>query len=324
MFPHHFQKRVNGIMVNSLYCGAQTDREAMDWRQVAQLADGQFAAIDHNSGTVVMPTPMDDQLAALSASLNQTYLRYGKQGDWFGTNQVQQDANASGLNGEAAATRAFCKANVLYNCAAWDLVDAVKDEGFDLAQVKPEDLPESMREMTMVQRHAHVSEFAAARAKIQGEINALAVERQQYLDTSRLEKLGDRTGLGTSSQALTKPESFDNAIRSALRSQARAKGYRFPAEEVLAPVSPTKETVEPASATGATQAELVEPSPVQQTNPGQGAQDAPPVTPEAMEPATPTQPSGQGTKPAEVPDRTAPSDAIDYCSRLVESLRLTA
>ena len=49
--------------------------------QLARLADGTFASIDQDEGTVEIPTPMDDRLAALSAELNTTYIAYGRAGE---------------------------------------------------------------------------------------------------------------------------------------------------------------------------------------------------------------------------------------------------
>ena len=60
----------DGILVNSIYCGSPADQLAPVWREVATLADGQFASIDHNKGTVVVKTPFDANLTQLSANLN--------------------------------------------------------------------------------------------------------------------------------------------------------------------------------------------------------------------------------------------------------------
>jgi hypothetical protein len=66
-----------GIIVNAIYCGAATNPEAEGWREVARAADGQFASIDHQNGTIVINTPFDQKLAALSGELNKTYVSFG-------------------------------------------------------------------------------------------------------------------------------------------------------------------------------------------------------------------------------------------------------
>jgi Mg-chelatase subunit ChlD len=42
-----------GILVNTIYCGNQQNPEADGWRQVAQLADGKFVAIEQNQIAVI-------------------------------------------------------------------------------------------------------------------------------------------------------------------------------------------------------------------------------------------------------------------------------
>lgn len=225
------------IMVNAIYCGPLTHADATAWQQVARLADGQFASIDHDNGTLVMETPFDVQLSTLSTQLNGTYLAFGENGAWFGANQVAQDSNAAGLNNEAAATRAFCKANGLYNCASWDLVDALKVGNVVLAEVKEEHLPEEMRPMDLVQRQAHVEKMGGERAKLQEEVNRLAAQRQAFVQ-AEMKK-----------QSLDASKSFDQAFRAAVRSQAQAKGYRFPASPSASP-SAEPATPAPGSAPG--------------------------------------------------------------------------
>ena len=207
------------IMVNAIYCGGLNDSDAESWRQVARLADGQFAAIDHQHGTVVVQTPFDAKLTELSAELNGTYLAFGARAAWAGENQLRQDANAIGLNFEAAAARAFCKANTLYDNSSWDLVDAVRQQKLVLAELAEEDLPEAMQMMTVDERKSHVAAMGKNRGAIQKEINDLSLRRRQFIGEER-----QRQDLDTSN-------SFDDAMSRAIRSQAVTKGYRFKKQE---------------------------------------------------------------------------------------------
>ena len=208
-----------GIMVNSIYCGPPTDAIAAGWREIAQRADGHFASIDHNNGTVVVGTPFDSRLAELSTSLNTTYVPYGAYGREGRANQVAQDANAQSLNPEAAAARAATKGGKMYRNAFWDLVDASRDVGFDLADIRDEDLPENMQAMTLEARQAYINDMIAQRQAIQEEIRTVAQQRQDYI-TQELKNRG-----------LDESESFDAAVRRAVREQAASKGFVFPTGE---------------------------------------------------------------------------------------------
>lgn len=208
-----------GIMVNAIYCGDANDSIAPAWRDVAKLADGEFAAIDQNSNEVI-PTPHDSKLADLSAALNRTYVAYGPQGTAGMENQSRQDANTAGAAPSAAAQRASMKASTLYTNRHWDLVDAVltgeaKDR-LDLSTVKDEDLPEDLRKLTLAQRKAHLETMMKERDTLRAQIAAETKARDAFLEAKRQE-----------AAAAAGRADFESALRAAVRKQAEKKGFHF-------------------------------------------------------------------------------------------------
>lgn len=205
----------HGIMINSIYCGDINDSIAPGWREVATLSDGHFAAIDHNHGTIVITTPYDDELTKLSASINETYLPFGVEGQRAAMNQRQQDDNAAGMSPAVAAQRCETKAGAMYDNDSWDLVDASKDAEFKLDDVKDENLPEAMRGKTLEEKRAMIAEMAGRRADIQKQVADIGVKRAEYV-AAELRKLAEGGN-----------KSFDAAIRKAIREQAASKGFTF-------------------------------------------------------------------------------------------------
>jgi hypothetical protein len=203
-----------GIMVNSIYCGWETHDDALLWHEVARLADGQFACIDQNSGTVVVETPFDIELSSLSSALNETYIPVGMEGAAGFVNQQAQDANASAASAAAGASRAQTKAQGIYNCS-WDLVDACRNGQMKIGDVETADLPDNMRTMSIQERGAYVDEMYRKRSAIQALINDLAAKRQAVVEAH----MKDR--------ALDDSKSFDQALRRAVREQAAKKGFSF-------------------------------------------------------------------------------------------------
>lgn len=208
-----------GIMVNAIYCGNPADQIAPGWRDVAKRADGEYAAIDQDKGTVAIATPQDDELARLGAAVNETYIPYGQGGDEKKVNQTLQDSNAASLNAPAAAARAQTKSGGMYYCG-WDLVDACNAKDGRQAQVKLEDvkeqdLPENMKKMTPAERKAYVETMLAKRQGIQKKIADLGKVRDEFVtkERKRLAEAGDK--------------SFDAAILGAVRKQAEKKGFEF-------------------------------------------------------------------------------------------------
>ena len=204
-----------GVMINSIYCGNVADDIAPGWKEVSTLADGHFASIDQNNGTITIATPFDDELVTLSAAMNTTYIAFGAQGEWASSNQAAQDANAAGVGKAVAAQRAVTKGGQMYCNAQWDLVDACRQAEFKIEDVKTEDLPENMRTMTMEQRKAYVAEMDKKRAEMQTKVNDLNTKRSQYVE-AEMKKMADAGS-----------KSFDAAIRTAIRAQAASKGFKF-------------------------------------------------------------------------------------------------
>jgi hypothetical protein len=204
-----------GIVVNTIYCGSPTDQIAPGWRDVAKLADGQFAAIEKDDA-VVIATPFDEQLAALSASINTTYVPYGAQRETWAANQVAQDGNAAALNVAAAAQRCQTKAGALYSNDHWDLVDACDRPGFALAEVKKEELPEALRALSVAELRAHVAAKKGERTKLRAQVDELGKQRDAFVLAEK-QKLGARAGT-----------MFETAVLEAVRQQAAARGFHRP------------------------------------------------------------------------------------------------
>lgn len=225
-----------GIVVNSIYCGGAADELAPAWREVAQLADGQFAAIEQDR-SVVITTPFDQQLADLSVVINTTYVPFGKAGSAQWANQAAQDGNAAGLNVAAAAQRCQTKGSGLYSNSQWDLVDACRDAKFVLAEVKVEDLPEAMRKMTPAQRQAYVTSQQQKRDALRQQVEALGKQRDAHVQ-------GEMQKLEAAGKAV-----FEHAVLEAVRQQAGQKGFeRADAAPSTGPDSPFAKALQQAAA----------------------------------------------------------------------------
>jgi hypothetical protein len=201
------------VIVNALYCGGDADADAVQWRRVATLTQGFYAAIDQGAAAVAnIATPMDAPLAALNQQLNATYLAYGQEGARSKENQEAQDANAAALSAPAAASRAVAKASALYRMQG-DLVDTIAAGG-KLDEIAPAALPAEMRSMDATERAHYLDDKAAERTAVQQQIAALAKQRRDYIDEQRASAKTDDQGL-------------DTALVEALRKAAERKGFVF-------------------------------------------------------------------------------------------------
>lgn len=217
----HYTKTVpetikKDITVNAIYAGRGTAEELRTWQEMAKLADGVYTQIDLSGGAITIETPMDKKLLELNTKLNGTYVPFGKRGAAGSANQSAQDGNSLGNGGSAnLAQRALAKSWNGYNCASWDLVDATKGKDFKLDDVKKEDLPKELQELSLEEKKAYLAKKSQERDDLQKEINGLGVERQKYID-AEVKKRG-----------LTQDSAFDEAVRKTIREQAGRKGFTF-------------------------------------------------------------------------------------------------
>jgi len=198
--------RFRGITVNAIYAGHRDQGIRELWDQVAEFGGGTYGAIDMNRGTIQIATPYDKILIELNAQLNATYIPYGADGRVGQANQQAQDGAAAAFGDQTAASRFAAKATGVYRNERWDLVDADRDESFDLASVAPAALPAEMQSMTVEARKAHVHAARAKRDEVQRRIQEVSGEREQFLHKERARQAGE-------------PDALDDAMRVAIRRQ---------------------------------------------------------------------------------------------------------
>ena len=217
-----------GIIINTIFCGPEATGRESGWADAAKWADGRYASIDQDKGTVVIATPYDKKLVELGAGLNTTYVGYGARGKGGAANQAAQDQNALTLGEPAMAQRAAAKAGDLYKNAGWDLVDATKDGTVKLAEVDKDALPAEMKKMAPEEQKAYLEKKATERAELQKQIAELNAKREAFVKEEMTRK------------GLDEKASFDAVLRSAVREQAVAKAFTFEAPPV--PAEPKPET----------------------------------------------------------------------------------
>ena len=202
-----------GIVVNTIFCGNFQDGVNTMWKHGAELADGTYTTIDHNSKAVHIRAPQDSEIVRLGRELNRTYIAYGQTGMARKLRQKTQDKNAAEMSESAIIERSVAKASKQYRNSGWDLVDAVRNNSVDLKSIDDEDMPEDMRKMSPAQRKAHIKKMSEKRASIQKKIARLNRERREYVEKKRKKLAGEST--------------IDTAIIKTIRSQAAKKSYTF-------------------------------------------------------------------------------------------------
>ena len=202
-----------GVVVNTIYCGDSNDGDALSWKRGAELTGGTFMSIEQNSKTVYVPTPYDDQIAAMNDKLNATYVYYGASGESRKEQQIVQDKNAASYGLANVAERSFCKSSHAYKNASWDLVDAAKDNDKVITETKTDDLPTEMRTMSIEQRKVYIGQKSEERTNIQAGIQSLNKKRQEYIYKNTSQSSKDKM--------------LDASMMKAIKEQGKAKNLKW-------------------------------------------------------------------------------------------------
>lgn len=201
----------NNVTVNTIFCGNYEGGIASFWKDGADLAHGDYMAINHNHTTVHVASPYDDEILNLNRKLNKTYVAYGSLGHSKMMLQAEQDTNAEGYSSANAVSRTVSKSSHLYKNKSWDLVDASKDKEFEYESIKQSQLPAELKGKSTSQIKIYVTNKQKEREAIQKEIQQLNTKRKQHLS---LQKSNSKNAL-------------ESAMIKAIKTQAKQKNYTW-------------------------------------------------------------------------------------------------
>ena len=168
-------------------------------------------AINHNKATVHIASPFDEAILILNTKLNKTYITYGRRGAEKMALQQEQDDQA-GKYGEAnVVSRTVSKSSHFYKNSSWDLVDAVEMEEVEIKDLKTSDLPSELKGKSTKEIEEIIKKKQKERKDIQKEIQELNNKRRAYI----------------SEQQKNSDNGLENAMISAIKSQAKKKNYNW-------------------------------------------------------------------------------------------------
>lgn len=205
------QAHNNDVTINTIFCGDYSQGISSYWKEGADLAHGDYMAINHNHATTYVATPYDDQILILNQKLNKTYVAYGQMGIRKIKMQAEQDTNAQSYSNENAVGRTISKSSHLYKNDTWDLVDAEAQKDFKYDKLKESDLPKELKGKSKDEIKAYVTKKRNERKSIQDEIQQLNQKRKSYILSQQKES---NNGL-------------ESAMIKAIKTQAQKKNYKW-------------------------------------------------------------------------------------------------
>ncbi len=207
-----------GIVINTIQCG-DIPTTIEPWTQIAKLGSGEFFQVEQAGSAVAFASPFDEEIANLSAKLDDTRLYYGSREDkakmsekMAATRKLHESSSvASRARRGAFNASAGGRANLLGNK---ELVDAVTSGEVDLDEIEEEALPESMKAMAPAEQKDYVAGLAKERAELQQRIQNLSDDRDRFLK----KKVEEAGGLDSS---------LDQQLYDAVKDQASKAGLEY-------------------------------------------------------------------------------------------------
>lgn len=202
-----------GILVNTIFCGAYKDGRRLQWQYAARLGKGKYFNIDSNKKRVYIPSPYDDEIIHLGDTLNTTYLKYGhkvKREEKM-LNITKQDTNSRSMSKVSYVERNIVKSKKQYSVASSDMVDAYNDNKKSLRMIKKDYLPKALQGKSDKEIEKIVKAKSKKRQEVQDKIKNLERKREKFLAKKRVNTTKD----------------FGSALIQSIRKQAKVQGFVF-------------------------------------------------------------------------------------------------
>ena len=188
-----------GIVINTIQCG-EISTTIEPWTQIASLGQGNFFQVEQAGGAVAYNTPFDEQIADLSAKLDDTRLYYGSAEE---KDKMHRKVAATVKLNEGASIASRARRGSFNASAAGrtnllgenELVDAIASGSVDLDDIEKDALPEPMAVMAPEEQLSYVVGLANERADLQLQIQELSEDRDGYLAKKVEEAGGLRSSL---------------------------------------------------------------------------------------------------------------------------------
>ena len=207
-----------GIVVNTIQCG-DIVTAIEPWTQIASLGHGNFFQVEQAGGSVAYTTPYDEEIATLSAKLDDTRLYYGTDEE----KEKMRDKVAATDKLHDGASFASRARRGVFNASAGgrtnllgenELVDAITSGVVELKDIEEDALPESVAVMAPAEQAEFVAELASERAELKRKIQELSQDRDSFLAV-KVEEAGGMKG------------SLDQMLYDTVKDQAGKAGLEY-------------------------------------------------------------------------------------------------
>ncbi|MFL5753258.1 MAG: vWA domain-containing protein [Bacteroidia bacterium] len=209
------------IILNAILMGNDPTAKVI-WKEIANCSQGEFMQVDMNANNLTVLTPYDQQIAKLSAEMDQTRIYYGSEEykQKNETKQVQSTKIIESTSASTVARRAEYNITTSSGNTAYygtnELVNDYKAGKIQIAKVKADQLPPEIARLDAQKKKEYLDKMVAKRDSIDKNMKILVDKRRAYVE-----------------QELAKKEksevegSFDNQVYENVKKQAARKDVKL-------------------------------------------------------------------------------------------------
>jgi hypothetical protein len=203
------------IVVNAVQAGEARDTMRV-WREIAQMGNGVYIPIPQDGGKVVIiETPFDVEIIELQGRLNGTVLPYGPRYKKSSVEQKTRQVTAAPAP-MAADMAGYLNRQSRISASAGaitgdgDLVADVAAGRQELATVKEDELPDTLRSLKPEERREQITKRLNERGKLNERMTELVKKRDAFVAEQQKKQVAGKPA-----------DSFDQAVQNTLRSQIK-------------------------------------------------------------------------------------------------------
>jgi Mg-chelatase subunit ChlD len=205
------------IIINTIQCGNHAQTKEV-WLKICRSAEGSYVQIDARGGpVVVVKTPFDNDLAKINAELCKTTLCFGD--DATQKAGEKQKAVNQALPKAVQADRAAFYANSKRG-ASYDLLENIQNKKVKLEELKKEQLPPELRNLTLAEQRAFLDKLDKQRTELNQQARELDKKRAAYITKKQAEDAKNQAR-----------DSFDNQVLRILQRQANRVNIQYEVDE---------------------------------------------------------------------------------------------
>jgi len=179
------------------------------------LSEGNYAAIAQSGNMAAISTPMDGELADLNRKLGTTLVGYGveRARRMVASKQLAAEAASAPVAADRLSFNAHSGVAVQ---GEGELLDGLSSGKLKVATLKKDELPPEWQKLDEKVLTAEIEKKQTERSEIQGRIQKLSKDRDDFLVAER-KRLAEQG----------KGDSFDEKVAASIRAEAARKGIEY-------------------------------------------------------------------------------------------------